>query len=334
MGPMKAISRLRVAQFGLGPIGIEALRLAATRDWVEVVGAVDHDPAKAGRDLSVVTGLRRLRGRKVHPTLESLLASARPDAVLHTAVSRIGEAARQIEPMIRQGLHVVSSCEELVFPRFRDPALAARLDRLCRKHGSRVVGTGVNPGFVMDLLPVFLTAVSQTVTSIRVQRVVDASTRRESLQRKIGSGLPPAVFRQRLEAGVAGHAGLADSLALLAESLGWGGVRIKETGEPVVAGADLQTEFLRVGKGETCGLHQRAVGKLRGRVRIVLDLQMSLAAPDPHDAILVEGSPRLDVRIQGGIAGDQATVAALVNTLPRLLRLGPGLHLVTDLPPA
>ena len=326
------MKKIKIAQFGLGPIGLETLRLAATKPWASIVGAVDIDPAKAGRDLAEVTGVSQLRGRRVHASLEGLLRKARPEVIFHTAVSRFKAAFTQLEPIARRGINVVSSCEELVFPQLREPLLARRLDRLCKSSGVRIVGTGVNPGFVMDLLPACLTAVSREVRAVHVQRVVNASTRREPLQRKIGSGLAPGEFRRLLRQSRAGHAGLKESLALVAYCLGWKVRTIVESGEPVVADHAIETKYVRVGKGETCGLHQRAEARIDGRVAISLDLKMYLEAPDPHDAIQIEGEPPLNLVIPGGVAGDHATVAALVNTAPRLMSAEPGLLLITDLP--
>lgn len=325
------MKKIKVAQFGLGPIGIETLRLVAGKPWAEIVGAIDIDPQKAGRDLGKLTHLGKLRGRSVHARLEELLQQVKPDLIFHTTVSKFKAAFAQLEPIARLGISVVSSCEELVFPQLREPVLAARLDRMCRKTGARMVGTGVNPGFVMDLLPLCLTGVSGSVRTVQVERVVDAATRREPLQRKIGSGLPPREFRRLLKQGRAGHAGLKESLALLAHGLGWNARNITEHGEAVIARKNLQTKYLRVRKGETCGLRQRAEARLRGQVRIRLDLSMYLGAPNPHDAILIEGQPPLHVVLSGGVAGDQATVAALVNCAPRLLQAKPGLRLLTDL---
>ena len=324
--------KIKIAQFGLGPIGLESLKLASTKPWAEVVGGIDIDPAKVGRDLGELTQAKQLRGRKVFPSLEALVAAAKPDVVLHTAASRVRDAYRQVEPMARLGINVVSSCEELLFPALLAPELAARLDRVCKKAGARVVGTGVNPGFVMDLLPVCLTGVSREVRAVHVQRVVNASTRRAPLQRKIGSGLPPAEFRRRFKQGKAGHAGLKESLALVAHCLGWTAKNIVETGDAVVADHNIRTQFLEVRKGQTCGLHQRAQATVNGKVRLTLDLKMYLDAKNPHDAVQIEGEPPLDVVINGGVAGDQATVAALVNTAPRLLNAPAGLLLMTDLP--
>jgi hypothetical protein len=326
------MTTFKIAQFGLGPIGLETIKLAATKPWAEIVGAIDIDPGKAGKDLAELTRNKALRGSKVYRSLQNLLRVVKPDLVFHTAVSRFKPAFEQIVPMAWEGISVVSSCEELVFPQLREPALAMKLDRICRRAGARIIGTGVNPGFVMDLLPLCLTSVNRAVRAVHVQRVVDASSRREPLQRKIGSGLPPQEFRRLLKAGKAGHAGLKESLALLAHCLGWKTKKISESGDAVVAKRDTRTRYLHVKRGQTCGLHQRAEAKIDGKVRLTLDLKMYLGAEDPLDAIRIDGDPPLDVIIRGGVAGDQATVAMLVNTAPRLFQAPPGLLLLSDLP--
>jgi 4-hydroxy-tetrahydrodipicolinate reductase len=324
--------KIKIAQLGLGPIGLETIKLAASKPWAAIVGAIDIDPAKVGRDLEELTGLRALRGKKVVDSIEALLERGRVDAVLHTAVSRFQDAFDQIEPLARRGISVVSSCEELVFPQLRNPRLARRLDKVCIMRGARVLGAGVNPGFVMDLLPTCLTGVCREVRGIRVDRVVDAATRREPLQRKIGSGLPPARFQRMLSQGKAGHAGLKESLALLAHALGWKVGPVRETGCPIVADRGIRTRFLKVKPGETCGLHQHAWARTADGRILELDLKMYLGARQPQDAIRIDGSPPLDVVIRDGVAGDAATVAALVNSLPALLAAPAGLRLLTDMP--
>jgi 2,4-diaminopentanoate dehydrogenase len=323
LGAMK----IKIAQFGLGPIGIETVKLAASKPWVQIVGGFDLDPAKIGRSLDQITGLHELRKARVYRSFQEL--PVRPDLVFHTSVSRMKDAFAQVAPMVGAGVSVVSSCEELVFPRLREPALAARLDALCRKHKSRVLGAGVNPGFVMDTLAICLTGVCRNVRKIEIERVVNASLRRRPLQMKIGSGLPPEEFRALFRRRKMGHVGLVESLALVAHSLGWKLGRIRESCEPMIAPRDIQTEFLRVQSGLTCGIHHHAEAASGSR-HISLDLKMYLDAENPRDAIRIDGDPPVHALLQGGIHGDQATVAALVNAAPKVLAAPPGLLLMTD----
>lgn len=323
--------KIKVAQFGLGPIGIETLKLVATKPWAEIIGGIDIDPQKIGRTLADVTGIKRLSHAKIHGSLDELLARDKPDVIFHTAVSKIKTAIAQIEPMVRAGISVVSSCEELLFPQLREPELAQQLDALCRSTNARVLGTGVNPGFVMDVIPVCLTGVCRNVTAIHVQRVVNATTRRGPLQKKIGSGLAPAEFERLFAEGQAGHAGLKDSAALIAHCLGWTISELTETCKAVVADHEIKTPHVEVRRGQCCGLHQRGEARVNDRIVLTLDLKMYLDAPDPHDATQIEGEPALNLRLEGGVAGDAATVASLVNAAPRILKAPPGLLLMTDI---
>jgi hypothetical protein len=322
---------IRFAQFGMGPIGVESVKLALDKGWLECLGAVDVDPKKIGKTVADLTGDSRSGAARVYASFDELCDHAKPDVVLHTAGSKANLSIEQITPIVRRGVNVASTCEELLFPQLRAADAAAKLDALCRQSGARIVGTGVNPGFVMDVLPVCITGVSRSVRSIRVERVVDASTRREPLQRKIGSGMAPEAFRRLFAEGKAGHAGFRESIALLGHCMGWPFDDVSETCEPVVAQRMIRTKFLEVSPGQSCGLHQRCIGKIRGETKIELDLKMYLGADDPHDAIRIEGEPPLDVLLRGGVAGDQATVAALINVIPRLLEAAPGLKLMTDL---
>ncbi len=323
--------KIKIAQFGLGPIGIETLKLIATKPWAEIVGGVDIDPKKVGLSLAELTGIAALESSRVYSSFEELLQKNRPDVVLHTSVSRMNQVFPQLEPIVRAGVSVVSSCEELLFPQLKEPALAKQLDELCRKHGARVLGTGVNPGYVMDTLAVCLTGVCRNVEKIEIERVVNASLRRLPLQKKIGSGLDPDEFRKLFRENKMGHVGLVESLALVAHCLNWKIGDIKETCEPIIAPNDIQTEFLEVKKGLTCGIHHRAEAAVNGETKLTLDLKMYLDAKDPRDAVKVYGDPPINAVLHGGVHGDRATVAALVNAVPTVLKANPGLLLMTDI---
>lgn len=323
---------VRVIGYGVGPIGAETLRQALRTPWVQVVGAIDIDPAKAGHDLGEVLGLDRALGVPVSADAGACLAQTPADIIIHCAGSRLPAVRAHLAACIAAGLRVVSSAEELLFPTLRHPEIARDLDRMAREGGVALLGTGVNPGFVMDLLPLVCTGVCRDVRRIGVERVVDAATRRLPLQRKVGAGMTPQAFREQVEAGRLGHVGLVESLAFVADALGWAIGDIEESIDPVVAEAEVQTAYLRVAKGEVAGLHHVARASAPGRGEIALDLRMYVGARDPHDAIRIEGTPPLDLLIRGGTAGDQATVAALINAIPRVLAAPPGLHTLKDLP--
>ena len=324
-----------VVQYGLGPIGLECVRTLLREDGstpCRLVGAVDIDPEKVGRDVAELAGLGRRTGIVVSEDADLVLREAKPTTVLHTAGSALEAIHEQIEVCVRAGAHVVSSAEELLFPFVRHPDLSARLDELAREHGVVILGTGVNPGYVMDTLALMATGVCREVRALEIERVVDASQRRLPLQRKIGAGLSAETFADRKSSGTIGHAGLRESLLFVADGLGWKLDRVEEDLEPVIARRRVETPDLSVEPGQVAGVHHTAAGTIDGRQVLTLDLQMYVGAGDPHDAIRVEGDPPIDLLIRGGVFGDTATVAALLNAVPLLRQARPGLRTMKDRP--
>ena len=245
--------------------------------------------------------------------------------------SHIPDAAATFEALVAKGYHVVSSCEELVFPQLRHPKFARRIDELARRRKVAVLGTGVNPGFVLDLLPALLTGPCLSVQAIRARRVVDATTRRGPLQRKVGAGYTVERFKDEVAAGKLGHVGLPESAALLGAALGFGRLDVVETIDPVVATSTIDTPFVHVEPGQVAGIDHRLVARA-GERSLELHLKMYLGAPDPVDEIEVDGEPPMRARLEGGTQGDLATVATLLNAAPGMAAARPGLRTVLDGP--
>lgn len=313
------VAGARIIIFGLGPIGVGIAEVALEHGH-QIVGAVDIDPAKAGRPLSTL-----VRGAGDTPVERSTdpLLNAGADVILHSTQSHMDQVMPQLVPLLDAGLNVISTCEELAFPWHHHPKEAALLDRLARDRGARIIGVGVNPGFVMDVLPVALTAPMRVVERIAVERVVDASLRRVPLQKKIGVGMTVEAFRRGVQDGTMGHVGLPQSVAMIAAAFRWPLDGIEESIEPEV---DAQRKVR--------GLHQICRGRRGGRDVITLDLTMATGVERPRDVIRIDGTPPITMEIPGGIHGDVATWSIAVNTIPRLLAARPGLLIATQLPPA
>ena len=195
-----------------------------------------------------------------------------------------------------------------------------------------VLGTGVNPGFVMDTIVLAATAPCLDVHSIRVDRVVDASTRREPLQRKVGAGMSQSDFRRGVRKGNLGHRGLLESLHLIATGLGWKLDRVTEKVTPVFAKRSLKTRCLSVKKGEVAGIHHVCRGYRNRKEVLHLDLQMYVGAKEPVDRIAIKGKPELNLVFEGGVAGDEATVGMILSAIPSVLSATPGLKTMIEIP--
>ncbi|MDZ7266905.1 MAG: dihydrodipicolinate reductase [candidate division KSB1 bacterium] len=323
---------IRVVQFGLGPIGQACVKVLLQKAGVEVAGAIDIDPAKVGRDLGEVCGLRRTTGLVVRGDAAAALAEWRPQVVVHTTSSFLNRIDEQLATIVRAGSHVVSSSEELFYPYERDPEFCRRLDALAQQHGVAVVATGVNPGFAMDILPLTLTGVCTAVRAIRITRVADASKRRLPFQQKIGAGLTPAQFRAKVRAGGFGHIGLRESALTILRRLGWQADQFIESLKPVRATRRITTPYLTVAKGQVTGIHQMLKCRQAGKDLLVFDWKMYVGAPESFDRVEIKGEPPLTMNIAGGIFGDTGTIGALVNTIPKVLQAAPGLRTTVELP--
>lgn len=324
---------LRVLCYGLGPIGCEVVRALTRRPGFSIVGAIDIDPAKAGQDVGQVAGLDRSLGVPVSGSLEAALKSGGADVVTHTTGSYLEQVAPQLRALMAAGLNVVSTCEELAYPQAQNPDLARDLDLLAKTHGVTILGTGVNPGYVFDSLILNATATCQEVTAVRGWRELDAGKRRLPLQKKVGAGLSRDEFQQLVDAGKVRHVGLAESVRMVADSLGWPLDRSEEITEGVVAEEDVQTEYLLVKAGQVAGVHQIGRGFSGGREVISLDLKMYVGAKQPRDRIQIEGLPSIDLEIHGGTRGDPATAGIVVNAAPLVIAAAPGLATMASLPP-
>jgi len=324
--------KIRVVQYGVGPIGASIVRLMRRKRSIEMAGAIDKDPAKAGRDLGEIVGAADAPWGIPVSGDSSELRTKQVDVVVHSTSSYLPDVMDQLLDCIGTGCCVVSTCEELSYPFRKHPTLAKALDAAAQAEGVALVGTGVNPGFVMDKLVLTLTAASQRVDFAKAMRVVDASKRRLPLQKKIGAGMTPEEFRAQVAAGVIKHHGLPESAAMIADGLKFELDDITETIEAVIAEQVVKTEFLEVGPGQVAGVHQIARGISGGEEKIYLELKMYVGAREPADSIELRGEPNLSLVIPGGTHGDVATAAVVVNTIPAILAATSGLRTTRDLP--
>lgn len=323
---------VRVAVMGLGEIGQKVARAALTLPDLELVAALDLSPERVGKPLSDVLRVPA-PDLRVTDVAEEAIAAAEGGILLHATGSRLDKVVHEIDGALRGGLSVVSTCEELACPWVRHPRLADHLDRLAARHKVTVLGTGVNPGFVLDRLVATAGQVVGQVRVVKGWRVVDASRRREALQRKVGAGLSPADFDRGVEEGFVGHVGLMESAALAAMGVGHAVDEVDEEIHPVRAEEPVRALWGTLTPGEICGTRQIARAFDEGREVARLELVIALGAKDPRDEILIEGETALRLVIPGGTPGDDATAWSVVHAAAVLGEAAePGLITVLDLP--
>jgi 2,4-diaminopentanoate dehydrogenase len=323
---------IRVIHFGLGPIGAGVVRQVANRKGLKIVGAVDIDPAKIGRDLGEVAGVGRPLKVKVSDDAKKAIKGSKPDVAILCTNSSLKQVLPQIEAIVKLKVPIVSTTEELAYPSKANMKYARAIHQLAKKNKVAILGTGVNPGFVMDALPVMLTGVCERVEAVRVDRIQDARIRRLPFQQKIGAGLTREQFQRKVDDASVRHVGLTESVSMIADALGWKLERITDEIQPKIASESVSSEFLAVDPGFVCGIIQDGVGYRDGQPVITLHMEAYLGAPESFDAVEITGSPALRMKLAGGVHGDIATASITVNSIPKILDVPPGLHTMRDMP--
>ncbi|MGH9162600.1 MAG: NAD(P)H-dependent amine dehydrogenase family protein [Vicinamibacteraceae bacterium] len=322
---------IRVLHVGLGPIGNAIVRQCASRRRLKVVGAVDVDAAKVGRDLAEVVGLDRKLNVTVAPEIVPAIRKAKPDVVVLCTSSSLKKITPQLQAILSCRVPIVSTTEELAYPFYSNKRLATRIDQMAKRAKAAVLGTGVNPGFTMDALPITLTCACERVDTILVERIQDASTRRLPFQQKIGAGLTEAEFQARVDEGSVRHVGLTESIAMIADAMGWKLDEVTDVIKPKLAVRPVKSPFLAVKKGQVAGIIQDGVGSRRGEPLITLHMEAYLGAPESYDAVTLAGVPNLYSKIPGGVPGDIATASVTINSIPKVIAAPPGLHTMRSL---
>ncbi len=321
----------KILQVGLGPLGVKTVQFAAARGF-KIVAAVDNNPKLVGQDVGEVCGLKKM-GVKIFPTVKEALKGKKADIAVVTTVSSLAKLEGIVTDIAKEKLSIVSTCEELSFSWTLQPALSKKLDKICKKHKISLLGTGVNPGYLMDFLPTVATAISKSVDKIEVERFQNASVRRIPFQQKIGAGLTLSEFKKKQKEGTLRHVGLPESVDYIAARMGWKLTKKTESLEPVIAQTKITTGYKAIEKGMACGVEQIGRGFVGNKEVIRLHFRAAVGEPKSYDKIKVAGEPAFESVIDGGINGDIATCAITLNAIHSVLLANrPGLVTMADIP--
>ncbi len=304
--------------------------MAAGRSNLRSLSAIDRDPTLIGKGLGSLIDATSGEWPVVESTYRSVTGS---HVALHCTGSRLISVLPELLQCVEDGLNVISSCEELAYPWDEDPNSARQVDTAARESGVTVLGTGINPGYAMDYLPLVLTAVAGRVEHVTVKRRQDADSRRLPLQRKIGAGMTVADFHARAAAGMLGHIGLRQSAQALAAALGWRLSKLDESTEPICADRLTPSALGDIPAGMVVGLRHHVRGFRADEEVISLDLQIAMGLGQSSDEVVITGEPGVELVVPRGLHGDTATAAIIVNSVPTVLSAHPGLAVMSDLPP-
>jgi 4-hydroxy-tetrahydrodipicolinate reductase len=330
---------IKVIQYGVGAMGSNMVKLLSKKPGVKIVGAIDIDGSKIGRDLGEVAGLDTRLGVEVQYPPEKVFESVQADVVLHATTAFLDNAFPQIMQALDWKINVVTITQELFFPLADNLLMAEELDRRAKQRGVRLTATGINPGFIMDILPIVSSLPCWEIKKIFVRRVVDFSPYGPDEMKHIGAGLDQDDFIRGAREGIIGHIGLLETAAMVDRCLGLGVDELVQTKEPILARRPRKTKFTCIDRGKVCGFKQNVIGFRKGAEVLVFRM-IGILSPDLEedgvelgDYARIDGIPNVDISIKEEISqkGGLGTAAVAVNMIPCLLAASPGYHTMNSL---
>ena len=330
------MKKIKVILWGLGAMGGGIAKVLLEKDSVEVVGAIAGRPSKAGKDLGEVLELGKTTGILVDSDPQKVLTKD-GDIVIHTTTSFTKEALPQIIDIINSGKNIITIAEEMSYTAIGTPDLSGEIDKLAKEKGVTVLGTGVNPGFVLDTLIIALTGVTTDVKKIKAARINDLSPFGATVMKTQGVGTTVEEFKKGIADGsIVGHIGFPESISLIAKALGWKLDEIKETREPIITNTYRETPHVKVQPGMVAGCKHIGYGYKNGEVVITLEhpqqIHPGTEGIETGDYILIEGTPNINMAIKPEIPGGIGTIAMATNMIPLILDAKPGVVTTDELP--
>jgi 4-hydroxy-tetrahydrodipicolinate reductase len=329
--------KVKVVVLGTGQMGSGIIKLLLQKYGVDLVGVYGRRTSRVGMDVGKTLGLDTTIGVRTTHDLPGLLRHTKPHMVLQATCSRVIDAMDEITTALHHGANVISIAEEMAYPAYQAPHLATAIHQLAVEKQVTVVGTGINPGFVLDLLIIALTGVCWHVESITAQRINDLSPYGPSVLASQGVGLTPEAFNRGVDDGsVVGHCGFPESISMIAKALGWEIDRIVQQREPIIARVKRATLLVTIEPGHTAGCLHTAVAYRHDKPVITMihpqQVHPHLENVATGDVIDIHGEPPVHFASSPEIPGGLGTIALAVNMIPTVLNATPGLKSMAELP--
>ena len=234
-------------------------------------------------------------------------------------------------------MNVITSAEEMAYPQAQEPELAKKLDEIAKKNGVTVLGTGINPGLIMDLLVILWTGACESVDHIVSRRVNSLSPFGPAVMEEQGIGVEVEDFNKRKADGtMAGHVGFAESVGMICDALGWNLEKFEQDMEPIVTDVDRKSPYGFAAAGQVAGVAMKGWGTVDGEVKIEMDhpqqIEPEQVGVHTGDYVEIKGNPPVNMSNNPEIEGGIGTMAMIMNTIPHVINARPGLKTMIDIP--
>lgn len=331
------MEKVKAAIWGFGAMGGGVAKVLLQKKGIEITGVCDIHPERVNK--SIFALLEAERGEHpevvVNPSIEEAIKGA--DVCIIATDSFTKKAFPKIKFAAEQGVNVICTAEEMSYPKAQAPELAAEMDRIAKEHGVTILGTGINPGLMMDLLAVCLSGCMVDVESVLCKRVNSLSPFGPAVMEEQGVGLSAAAFDAGVKNGtLAGHVGFAESVGMIAEALGWEVDRFEQQMKPIVTTVDRKSAYGFAAANDVAGVNMTGQGYVNGELKIDMihpqQIEPEAEGTYTGDYIVLKGSPEVNMQIRPEVDGGIGTIAMCVNMIPHVINSEPGLKTMLDLP--
>ncbi len=331
--------KVRIAIWGFGAMGSGMARMIINKQGSDLCGVCDTYDQYVGKSIFTILDISNPYDHDIiiDKDIISMLSTSKPEIVLLATDSFTKNAFPKIKLLVEHGCHVISTAEEMAYPKASEPELSREIDRLAKKHKVTVLGTGVNPGMMMDLLAITLTGVMTDVTSFDISRINSLSPFGKTVMEEQGVGMTKSEFENKLEHDeIAGHVGFRESTLMIADAIGLEMKNFHQDMSPIITDVDRRSLHGFAAKGNVCGVDMRAKAELEREVNINLhhpqQIEPQKGGVNTGDYIRLSGSPTINMAITPEVEGGLGTIAICVNMIPHVINAHPGLKTMIDLP--
>ncbi|WBW99567.1 2,4-diaminopentanoate dehydrogenase [Oceanirhabdus sp. W0125-5] len=330
---------VKIAIWGFGAMGSGMARMLLNKKGVEIVGVCDMHPERVDKDMYEVLGVERGDRKPViiNKNIEEVLTEKCCDLCLCATDSFTEKAFPRLKYALEQKVNVISTAEEMAYPQAQNPELAAELDRIAKENGVSILGTGINPGLIMDLLVVCLTGCMTDVEHIEAKRVNSLSPFGPAVMEEQGVGITVDEFNKGVEDGtLAGHVGFAESIRMIGDAIGWPVEKIEQQMKPIVTSVDRKSPYGFAAAGNVAGVNMTGQGYVDGKPLIDMihpqQIEPEMEGTFTGDYITIKGTPEVNMAIKPEVEGGLGTIAMCVNMIPQVINADAGLKTMLDLP--
>ena len=331
---------VKVAIWGFGAMGSGMAEVLLRKKGVDVVGVCDIHPDRMGKSMFEVLGVPKGDRKDVviKGDITKVIKKESADVVLLCTDSFTAKTFDKIKLIVELGINVVSTAEEMSYPKAQEPKLAAKIDKLAKANGVSVLGTGINPGLMMDLLAILMTGACTDVEYVKAERVNSLSPFGPAVMEEQGVGITLDEFNKQSAAGhLAGHVGFNESVNMICDAIGWKLDKpVEQTMAPIVSNVHRKTKYAEVLPGNVAGCTMKGYGYVNGKLAVEMihpqQIEPELEGTNTGDYVIIKGTPNVNLSNKPEIPGGIGTIAMCINMIPHVINARPGLHTMIDLP--